>query len=577
MSKTILTSLLLLSGLTLFAQFNNEINKLKNEPKDTIYINEMIKITSKYYRINPIEIDSVIDSVLPICLALKYTKGSQNLLIQKVIIYTDQAKYHAADSVLKKLISFGRLSKEIALKIKNCKANICIATGDLQKGKRILLQYIDIGDKNHLELINNLARIYQFQGQHDSSLFYYTRCLDLATSNAIKISPTIYNNIGAVHDEMNNTELAVKAYTKASDIALENDDLLTWVYSYGNLSIIKQKKEEWDTALTMLNTILLKTANATLPIDIKTWVLNCKGVCQLNLKKFLAAEKTFKEVALLASKTKTPLYEARATFNMGNTLLRANKLDEGFVIMKKSIQIAKKAQLLHEAANLTKKISEFYNSFNYPDSAYRYLEAHYVLLDSLKTNETHLKYLEIQEQYENSVLEAKLNKVSSKNIASKKINLLMIAVLVCLTIVTGLLFIIKRKNNYALRLSRDRIQLMKNNEVYQQQIIEEKEQRIIGIKKHLAVAVGIEKPELRELDFKEILEITELKPRHVNVLIAICSGINNHKEIAKQTNMNLGTVSKYILEIRHILDAPSTITILPKLYEILDKRDKNVS
>jgi tetratricopeptide (TPR) repeat protein len=577
MSKSILTLLFLLSGLTSFGQYNNEINKLKNEPKDTLFINEIIKITSKYARLFPTEMDSVIDSVLPICQTLKYTKGSQNFLIQKVIIYTDQAKYHAADSVLRKISSYGRLSKEMALKIKNCKANIHINKGDLQKGKSLLLQDINIKDENQLELIINLARIYQQLGRHDSSLFYYNRCLELVTPKSKDNLPTIYNNLGVVHGEMNNTEHAIEAYRKASDLAFKSGDLINWTNSYGNIGVIKMKNAEWDTALTMLKTILQKTTNATLPIDIKTWILNCIGVCQLNLKYYLAAEKTFNEVALLASKTKNPLSEARAIFNMGNTMLRANKQDEGFVIMKKSIQIANNAQLFLEAANLTKKLSQFYNSFNYPDSAYQYLETHYVLLDSLKANETHLKYLEIQEKYKHSVLEAKLIKVSSENIATRKNNLLMIAALVFLTIVIGLLFIIKRKNNYALRLSRDRIQLMKNNEVYQQQIIEEKEQRILTFKKHLAIAVGIEKPELRALDFKEILEITELKPRHVKILIALCSGITNHKEIAHQVNMEVGTVQKYIQQIREVLDAPSTVNILPKLYEILDKRDKNVS
>jgi tetratricopeptide (TPR) repeat protein len=573
-------NILLLFSLLGFSQLQHKIDSLNILPKDTNYINEIQKLVSEYERVYPNEIDSLILATLPITLKLDYESSYHNLLIQRAIIFTDQTRYQEADSILDFVLATSKLSKTNSYRLKSAKVNILTENGNYKEAKQLLLNGLNIDDENQIELTINLARLYLLQNQYDSSLYYNHHCLNIITPKSQKNLSTIYNNLAVAHNQMDNRKLAKSNYEKAKVAALENNHHLDWIYAYGNLSVMQMEEAKWDTALYML-TDLLETKPNNIPITTKTWLLNCLGVCQLNLKNFSKAEKTFAEVAVLANKTHDPLSVARAIFNVGNTLIRRGNVDEGFLEMKKSYLMAMDASLFHSATGTLKKLSQFYNQFNQHDSAYHYLNAHYVLVDSLNTDEIRLKYFDIQEKYENGKLASELNTLSYEHQLTKKNNQLMLVFsLLMAALASTLIYLvktIKQKNKQTLQLSDEKLELLKCNEAYHKQVIKEKEQRIVNIKEQLANAIGIEKQELRDLDFSEIIALTDLKPRHIKPLIALCSGITNQKEMAVQLDMEVGTVRKYIQQIREILDVPSTLKILPKLYEIIDKKGKKLS
>lgn len=196
--------------------------------------------------------------------------------------------------------------------------------------------------------------------------------------------------------------------------------------------------------------------------------------------------------------------------------------------------------------------------------------------NSIISNVYHQEVFYLRElDYSSIRISNTIEKYSDFNWLKKKINqLIFISSLILLGLLIIVLILVKAnntRNKQTLRLSEEKLRLLKDQEETHKQLIKEKDEHIVNIKEQLAQAIGIERPELRTLDFTEIIKLTDLKPRHIKPLIALSSGLTNQKEMAVQLKMEVGTLRKYIQQIREILDVPSTLKILPKLYEIIDE------
>lgn len=99
------------------------------------------------------------------------------------------------------------------------------------------------------ELSNNLANIYQLQGYHYKSLFYYNNCLDVFRKlGSITDISTVLNNISAVYIARNEAQKAFRFVYEALPLTIQSNDELGQIYSYSNLSKAHLKNHRLDSA-----------------------------------------------------------------------------------------------------------------------------------------------------------------------------------------------------------------------------------------------------------------------------------------------------------------------------------------
>ncbi|WP_298510811.1 sensor histidine kinase [uncultured Kordia sp.] len=107
---------------------------------------------------------------------------------------------------------------------------------------------------------SSLASIYLSMGVNfaeekklDSALIFYHKSLSIKDSLNLNSKEAIYNNIGVVHQEKEEFELAEEFFLKSIETAKENDNEIQLLDTYLNLGIINRKQNKNQEALKFYN------------------------------------------------------------------------------------------------------------------------------------------------------------------------------------------------------------------------------------------------------------------------------------------------------------------------------------
>ncbi len=132
--------------------------------------------------------------------------------------------------------------------------------------KRAETCYQQLEDQARLaDCYNNIGLIHNNKGDWDLALDYYLNAeqIRLETGDRAGLGTT-YNNIGGIYDNKGDSDQALDYYLKAEQIRLEVSDRVGLGTTYTNIGAIYSKKGEWDRALDYFlraETIMLEVGN----------------------------------------------------------------------------------------------------------------------------------------------------------------------------------------------------------------------------------------------------------------------------------------------------------------------------
>ena len=122
-----------------------------------------------------------------------------------------------------------------------------LEVGGWTEADETFLQFVSV-------LLNNLAGVYEDQGEYEKALEYYGKALEVAErvlGNDHPLTATTYNNMAGVYKAQGDYEKALEYYGKALEVAervLGNDHPLT-ATMYNNMALVYQAQGDYEKAL----------------------------------------------------------------------------------------------------------------------------------------------------------------------------------------------------------------------------------------------------------------------------------------------------------------------------------------
>lgn len=111
--------------------------------------------------------------------------------------------------------------------------------------KQSLIYYaqVDSVDAKIAMKYNTLGVIYNETNQKDSAIYYYNKALDLLGGDNLDLA-LVLGNLGALNDELNNSELALEYHVKSKEIREKFEDFegLAWTLNHIGKVYLKQGK-----------------------------------------------------------------------------------------------------------------------------------------------------------------------------------------------------------------------------------------------------------------------------------------------------------------------------------------------
>ncbi|NOR87510.1 MAG: tetratricopeptide repeat protein, partial [Bacteroidales bacterium] len=247
---------------------------------------------------------------------------------------------------------------------------------------------------------NNLAFIYDNQGDMKKALEYYFKALAIREKNKNKkgMAETL-NNIGASYQDLGDTELAFENYNKSLKLKTEIGDSIGMGYAYNNIGSIYTGMNDYEKALENHLLALKIRKRLKMPREI------AESYGNVGLNYTLMGEY---DIAGRYSKESTDLYNGLGSkdgecYTLHNLALNYQKESD----YKNAISCGRKAFGLAVDIGYTKNVQDashlLYTVFkdqNQMDSALYYFEIYHDMVDSIRSNENIKAGVRMQTRYE---------------------------------------------------------------------------------------------------------------------------------------------------------------------------------
>ncbi|MFW5706912.1 MAG: tetratricopeptide repeat-containing sensor histidine kinase [Bacteroidota bacterium] len=254
----------------------------------------------------------------------------------------------------------------------------------------------------------NIGLIFSDQSYYEKALEYYFRALLLYEQNEHKAGmAVVMNNIGMVYESQKDYDLAERYHLQSLQIKQEANDIKGMSFSYNNLGLVYQGKKQMDKARDYFYKALEIRDSLNDKREIATTASNLGYLHYLqsdypNAMRFLnRARDLYEAVDDKSGMSKTLNYIGLIHKNRG-------QLTEARSFFERSMEIAKEI-------GLNRMIAENYNHLaglmatlgNYR-TAYQYQQQFIALKDSLYSEDSRRKIIELQLMYDREQKESEI-------------------------------------------------------------------------------------------------------------------------------------------------------------------------
>lgn len=390
--------------------------------KDSVQVNLYNKLASAYDFQDIEEATGYAQKALEISKEINYQKGKADAYFHLARFGGRSGRFDASISNVKKALEIYLVLK-IDLKVADCYNNLGVfyaQKGNFPESTHYFLQslrvYEKLENKAHLFTIYaNMGTLYETQKDIDKALEFYLKALKVfenENENKIEYSG-IYINIGSIYVSKNNLDKAIEMYNKGHRIALINKNAFMEALGLRCLGEVNLKQKQYDKALDLF----LSSRK------IYTKIGNDDGISTCNV-------------------------------DIGYCYFKKGDIKEALATIGLAMEIFKRDEYLVNQKIAYKYLSEIYNATKNYKLAYESEVLHKKLSDSIFNQEKDKKITQMQMQYEFDKIQDKAKQVQDEKILmikeetnrERSIKLIAILALICLTILTLIIFSNLKKN-----------------------------------------------------------------------------------------------------------------------------------
>ncbi len=312
------------------------------------------------------------------------------------------------------------------------------------------------------EAYNNLANVYEYKSQTDSSLMYHKKALALRlkSDDFIKIGDS-YNNIGIAYDKLGNFPESLDNYFRALRQYEKENDKEKQAMVFSNIGIVYKAQKEYDKTLeyykkahkiyTDLNSdfgiavsegnigsvlLLLKRFEESIDYSEKAKIryetidyerysayplINIASAYE-GLENYPKAEQYYREAIELHKKHHNSYEIAHSLKAYGSLLLKQNKNRESIDNLQEALDYTKRSNAVLLEVEIRRMLAKAYAKTRNFGEAYNQMEIYATGRDSLFEQEKTKTVFELEKQYQTEKKEKEIL-IQRAELAENKLSL----------------------------------------------------------------------------------------------------------------------------------------------------------
>lgn len=325
-----------------------------------------------------------------------------------------------------------------------------------------IYEYLD-STKNFAGLLNDIGLIYRNWGKYDKALENYIKALELSRqigfSEGIGIAS---NSIGQIHFYRENYPKAIEYFKEYLDINSALGNKRAVAGASNNIASAYMELKRYDEALEYF----LKSLHIYDSLGIAIGV----AIIQDNIGSLYFKQKLLDNALLyhqnaleIFESLNSPTRKCYTLKNLGQVLSAQGKTLRAIEKYKDALDLAKKIELRDVERDCFELLSSCYAKLGNYDQAFKLLQKHVSIKDSILNAETVQKIEELQAQFERDRQDQLLAAMNSKLKSQRIVFFIsLVSVLVLVTIAILLVVENHRKKNAIQRLELLSSQVLKN-------------------------------------------------------------------------------------------------------------------
>ncbi|KAA3650234.1 MAG: hypothetical protein DWP98_05515 [Bacteroidetes bacterium] len=447
--------------------------------------------------------------------ALEINNTNELAMIQNNIglVLWNQGKLKLAIETYRKALSNYSLQDKLVVGSANLYNNIGLIYNDLGKKDSAITHYklalaifdsLKTKSRGVANTYNNIGIIYKEQGNLPSALDYYLKALKKHEEINDKSDgyANVLSNIGIIYKEQKEYEKALEYYFKSkSTFEKLSNQSIGLANTLNNIGIIYHLKDEDDLALEYYKTALkMQEEIGEQSIGMASSLTNIGTIKEVHGLHDEASQ-YFEKAKKIQESIGDKKGMANSLFFLGNLHVETNRVNEGIVLCKQSLELAIELELLELKMNSCDCLADAYQRLNNASKAFEYFKKYISYRDSLLNQENTreitqkaMKFEFEKTQYQDSLIRAEAE--AKRMLAQKEKDLIKETQIRRQRIYTtaggagfllmmGLAVVLfrgyknKQKANEIITAQKEEVELQKQAVEFQKEIIEEKNKEIV--------------------------------------------------------------------------------------------------
>jgi adenylate cyclase len=475
-------------------------------------------------------------------------KAARNISISKNLqnkhvadsLLTLGVKYQDTGNLLQALMLFKKSMKIYQALGKNQNVGDCFCyvgtiyyyRGNYSKAlyffKKSMESYKKVGYKKGMSsILNNMGGVYYYLGNYPKTLELYKQAVVMQEEfGDKKIVAALTKNIGGIYSKVEDYSNAMKYYNKAYSICKNLKDVKAIAQILNAIGFVYTKKGDYKKAFASLNQALIISDKEN-DKQLKIEVLSNLGELLYDESDFDKALSYYNSCLKYSEEINSLQYKSDTQIAIGNVLHKLGKNKDAIIKCKDGLKIAEKLGSVSAKKEACECLYEAYKSVENSKSALHFYEKVNIYKDSLQSEETSNKMMNMefqQQQLVDSIANVKkthavqLKHKEEVQQQEKQRNIIIISLGFILVIAIGLWNRLNytRKSRAALTIEKDRSEKLLLNILPEEIAQELKEKGAVNARDFNLVSILFS-------DFKSFTQTAEkMSPQHLVEEINVC-------------------------------------------------------
>lgn len=264
------------------------------------------------------------------------------------------------------------------------------------------------------KIYSNLANVHNNLSEYDKSLSYSIKSLDIwkGLKQKIEVAMSLYE-IGNTYRHLKEHEKAIKYFEEALQIAIEEKDQRGIAACHSNLGNCYQMLKQFDKAQEHLETNLKIVTELNLPIEIAT-AYNNLGILFMAKKDYATSYNYHKKAEKIRKEKNNKNGLLNSYMNLARVLFYLKRYNESEKYALEGFDMAQKQSNKKMTLTLARVLYENYNAQNKYKEAFKFLELHSKMQDSVMNVEKVNKINELEAQFQNEKKALEIDNLKQK-------------------------------------------------------------------------------------------------------------------------------------------------------------------